>query len=517
MLRVAILAASLVGFGAFAGISVAAAGPMADAGLDQTVTIDTTVQLDGTGSAHPDGTLSVYEWTIRTPDGREIEPDCTDCERSQFTPSATGRYEVTLTVTGPDGDRSTDTLYVYVQDAGPDVELSGLRTPDPDEPETYTASAESPGSELEEIAWAVEDEIVAVRSLDGVTDESELSLAFRDTETHRVQVVVRDTNGRTAYDQLLVQPQSGSSGDVSWSETDPPPEEGGCDDSGSGSSSTELCDGIEPPEEPSSEPDETRDTENQFVHYQTDGYETRPFIGLNDRDSSYAGTTAEEIGFDDGENAHWRQDLFDKSIGSGVEAGSKLLFGQEEKTATCEMDGGNTLPSGCGQRIAELEETGETANAYSPTTGGGYSEYGLTGGERVRGTDPTELEDGQKAEVTVVIQQEEEGIVDKAVDAAESSADRIGDAVGSLIGDDEDGQSTSSDSSSGGSSSGEADDSDVGAIGSSLLSGEISKIQPGGGTDSGDHIEPPSPGTESSSTADQRPMPSTRSDVGLVP
>ena len=33
----------------------------ADAGLDQEVGTDTTVQLDGTGSAHPDGVIDGYE------------------------------------------------------------------------------------------------------------------------------------------------------------------------------------------------------------------------------------------------------------------------------------------------------------------------------------------------------------------------------------------------------------------------------------------------------------------------
>lgn len=131
MFRIAILVASLTVLGAFVGVSSAASGPMADAGLDQSVTVDTVVHLDGTGSNHPSGALSDYEWRIRTPDGRLIEPDCPDCERSQFTPSTVGRYEVTLTVAGPDGTRSSDSLYVYVEDAGPEVALSGSVHPTP--------------------------------------------------------------------------------------------------------------------------------------------------------------------------------------------------------------------------------------------------------------------------------------------------------------------------------------------------------------------------------------------------
>lgn len=108
MFRAAILAVALATIVVCTGGAVADAGPMADAGLDQTVTVETTVQLDGTGSTHPGGTITAYEWTIRTTDGREIDPDCDDCERSQFTPSTVGRYTVNPTVTGPNGARSTD-------------------------------------------------------------------------------------------------------------------------------------------------------------------------------------------------------------------------------------------------------------------------------------------------------------------------------------------------------------------------------------------------------------------------
>ena len=44
-----------------AGVVVADGGPLAAAGLDQEVGVDTTVQLDGTGSSHPDGRIEGYE------------------------------------------------------------------------------------------------------------------------------------------------------------------------------------------------------------------------------------------------------------------------------------------------------------------------------------------------------------------------------------------------------------------------------------------------------------------------
>ncbi|QLD87344.1 hypothetical protein HWV23_16970 [Natronomonas halophila] len=90
---------------------------MADAGLDQSVPVDTTVQLDATGSTHPEGDIESYEWHIETPDGRDIDPDCTACARTTFTPNTTGQYEVTVTVTGSEGETASDTLYVDVEGA----------------------------------------------------------------------------------------------------------------------------------------------------------------------------------------------------------------------------------------------------------------------------------------------------------------------------------------------------------------------------------------------------------------
>lgn len=95
MKRIAMAATSLIAVGVLAGalvgVTAAASEPMADAGLDQTVTVGTAVQLDGTGSAHPAGALSSYEWTVRTPEGGEITPSCRNCSRSQFTPGLVGR------------------------------------------------------------------------------------------------------------------------------------------------------------------------------------------------------------------------------------------------------------------------------------------------------------------------------------------------------------------------------------------------------------------------------------------
>ncbi|MEF8915752.1 PKD domain-containing protein, partial [Natronomonas sp.] len=102
---------------------------MADAGLDQSVSVNTTVQLDATGSIHPDGEIERYEWRIETPNGRVIEPECVDCARTTFSPDTAGRYEVAVTVTGSEGETASDTLYVDVEGI-PDDSRDTTETPD---------------------------------------------------------------------------------------------------------------------------------------------------------------------------------------------------------------------------------------------------------------------------------------------------------------------------------------------------------------------------------------------------
>lgn len=98
--------------------------PLADAGLDQHVELGTTVLLDATGSRDPDGEIETYEWRIDTPDGSIIVPQCPTCGRSEFRPTKTGTYAVTVTVGDDNGVESTDTLYVVVEGSSTPSQVS---------------------------------------------------------------------------------------------------------------------------------------------------------------------------------------------------------------------------------------------------------------------------------------------------------------------------------------------------------------------------------------------------------
>lgn len=212
---VAVLALALLLAGA-TGVASGAGGdggPLADAGLDQTVSQNTTVQLDGTGSSHPNGTIRAYEWSIRTPTGRTIAPNCRDCARTTFPATEVGRYDVTLTVTDSEGRTDRDTLYVYVEEAGPTVELDGPTAPPVDEARTYNATAGTTNAELRNLTWKIGTRTVNRESMTGQSAHRERGFIFEQDRTYVLKVVVRDSSNRTARDSLRIQPTAPDTSD----------------------------------------------------------------------------------------------------------------------------------------------------------------------------------------------------------------------------------------------------------------------------------------------------------------
>lgn len=84
--------------------------PVANAGPDQTVLVNTTVLFNGAGSYDPDGTIASYEWNFG--DG-----DTGTGETPTHNYTAVGTYTVNLTVTDNDGATAWDTCIITVTEA----------------------------------------------------------------------------------------------------------------------------------------------------------------------------------------------------------------------------------------------------------------------------------------------------------------------------------------------------------------------------------------------------------------
>jgi PKD repeat protein len=99
-------------------VSLIGGGPIANAGLPQTVDEGTQVSFNGSKSYPTDGTLT-YTWSF-TDDG---VPNQLSGSAASYTFSKPGIYDVTLTVQNPAGDTSTDTVQITVNDKTPPVPI----------------------------------------------------------------------------------------------------------------------------------------------------------------------------------------------------------------------------------------------------------------------------------------------------------------------------------------------------------------------------------------------------------
>jgi hypothetical protein len=87
--------------------------PVAMAGSDLTVDVNSTVFFDGSASSDNSGTISSYTWTI-TLDGNPI--DSLTGASASYTFTTAGNYTVTLEVIDPSGNTHADTMTVTVRD-----------------------------------------------------------------------------------------------------------------------------------------------------------------------------------------------------------------------------------------------------------------------------------------------------------------------------------------------------------------------------------------------------------------
>jgi len=170
--------------------------PLASAGLDQTVSKGATVYLDARGSTDPDGTIQRYEWSIETPNGVTTTPDCETCATTSFQATATGTYNVTVTVTDDDGASSSDTLKVTVEATNPPaVTLSGPSELAVGASGTLSADVTAGEAELLRAEWYLDGAQIDEQQLTSPTDHLELDHTFTTTGTREVRLEVIDTRG----------------------------------------------------------------------------------------------------------------------------------------------------------------------------------------------------------------------------------------------------------------------------------------------------------------------------------
>lgn len=187
----------LIAAGTIPGIAATNDAPLADAGLDQTVTRGTTVYLDGGESRSPDKNITGFSWTISTPSETTRTPKCADCEQTKFVADTVGTYEVTLRVTDDDNSSATDTLYVTVNPGEPPaVSLAGPGRLSTGEAGRFTSTIDGGRATLDSAVWYVDSERRKTTDIGGNAATTSHRTFFPDTGTYEVKVVATDADGQ---------------------------------------------------------------------------------------------------------------------------------------------------------------------------------------------------------------------------------------------------------------------------------------------------------------------------------
>ena len=91
--------------------------PVARAGADRTVFVNTPVDLDGTSSYDADGDTLHYSWSFSsTPDGSAAALVNSTSPRTSFTPDVSGTYVIRLLVNDGTVNGEPDTINIEVEE-----------------------------------------------------------------------------------------------------------------------------------------------------------------------------------------------------------------------------------------------------------------------------------------------------------------------------------------------------------------------------------------------------------------
>ena len=89
--------------------------PTADAGEDQAVATEATVQLDGSGSSDPEDDALTYSWSLSAPDGSSATLSDATISNPTFDADVDGEYVATLVVNDGTSDSAPDSAEITAE------------------------------------------------------------------------------------------------------------------------------------------------------------------------------------------------------------------------------------------------------------------------------------------------------------------------------------------------------------------------------------------------------------------
>jgi len=181
-----------------------AQSPIANAGDDKNVEVNTTINIIGSGTDN-DGVIVSYKW-------EENGTALANTASFDYISSVEGNHTLILTVTDNDGLADTDTMIVTVMPKGiiPPVAVAGAdqNITEGETVELNASASYDPNGQIVSYSWSENGTVFANTAL--------FSLANLTVGQHIIQVKVTDNDGHTDMDTLIVNVLPGTNQGVSF-------------------------------------------------------------------------------------------------------------------------------------------------------------------------------------------------------------------------------------------------------------------------------------------------------------
>jgi hypothetical protein len=179
-------------------ISTDNSAPVSDAGADQVVRINDTVQLDGDGSSDADGDTLTFKWSvISRPGGSNAKLSSTIDRQPTFNVDAAGTYTMQLIVDDGTDYGAPDTVTIITENAAPVSDAGNDQTVDEGDTVTLSGLASTdPDDNIAGYFWKQTGGVSATLSnSNGAETTFVAPVLATDSETLTFQLTVQDTDG----------------------------------------------------------------------------------------------------------------------------------------------------------------------------------------------------------------------------------------------------------------------------------------------------------------------------------
>ncbi len=198
--------------GTFAVITESNGVPIANAGSDQTVHVESTVTLDGSNSYDSDEDTLTYSWSfISKPSGSNATFTNSDVANPTFIPDKVGDYEIGLIVNDGKEDSEIDTVMITALNDAPNISnIAGQIVVNEDALNINfsISDTESNSDDLDIVVESLNTALIPDSSIsilgNGVNRTVSISALPQDSGIAYIIITVTDPQGETAFDSFPI-------------------------------------------------------------------------------------------------------------------------------------------------------------------------------------------------------------------------------------------------------------------------------------------------------------------------